>query len=65
MERIDTNTITRALLTSPNWARTNLAASKDRLRQQAAEELACHIFGQLTASTGEAEVDPNQFGLDL
>lgn len=63
MEYIDTNTIKHALLASPHWARTSLAAPSDRLRQQAAEELARRLLS--LGGSSKQEVDPNQLGLDL
>lgn len=63
MEHIDTETITHALLASPDWARTSLAARSGCLRQQGAEELARRILEQLKPPQREA--DPNQLGLEL
>lgn len=60
MERIDPTEIADALLTSAGWARVGLAALNERLREQAAKELAATIVERLEASP---EPDPRQLGL--
>jgi len=60
MERIDPSQIADALLNSAGWARMDLTAPDDRLREQAAKELALMIVGALDP---QAEPDPRQLSL--
>ena len=48
--RIETDTIVQAILSAPGWARIGITAPKERLREEAAQELALAI---LVRSQGE------------
>lgn len=42
--RIETDTIVQAILSAPGWARVGITAPKERLREEAAQELARAIL---------------------
>lgn len=44
--RIDQDTIARAILAAPGWARVGITAPNERLREDAARELARVIAGE-------------------
>ena len=46
MSRLDRNRIARSLLNAPGWARLGITAPSERLREDAAEELARVILGE-------------------
>ena len=63
MSRFDPETIANAILTAPGWARVGITAPAERLREEAAQELAAVI---LTAeSAAPAEVPDDQIELAL
>lgn len=43
--RIDHDTIAQAILTAPSWARVGITAPDERIREDAAHELATVILG--------------------
>ena len=47
----DPSTLATTLLTAPAWCRVGLTAPSQRLREQAAAELAQAVLGALEAST--------------
>ena len=62
--RIDPTVIASSLLTAPSWVRVGLTSTVDRLREDAANELARAIVEQMEADAG-GRPDPNQLRLDL
>lgn len=62
MERIDPQQIATALLTSAGWARVGLTAPNERLREQAAKELALAVCETINPPT---QPDRNQLALPL
>lgn len=60
MERIAAEQIADALLTSAGWARVGLTAPDERLRQQAAKELAVTVLDLIDP---QPEPDPRQLVL--
>jgi len=65
MTRIDQATIATTILTlAPGWARVGITAPNERLREDAAHELARTILERLDWGSGEG-VDPDQLALAL
>ena len=62
--RVDPTIIASSLLTAPNWVRVCLTSTVDRLREDAANELARAIVEQMEADAG-GRPDPNQLRLAL
>ena len=62
--RIDPTIIASSLLTAPDWVRVGLTSTVDRLREDAANELARFIVEQMEADAG-GRPDPNQLRLAL
>lgn len=62
--RIDPSLIAESLLAAPGWARVGLTSAAERLREDAANELARAIVEQIEASA-ENVADPNQLRLAL
>ena len=59
--RLDHDSIAEAILTAPGWARVGITAPNERLRQDAALELARVI----TSEQPQVEVDDAQLNLAL
>jgi len=53
--RIDTDAIVQAILSAPGWARIGITAPKERLREEAAQELARAILSdrQVDSQSGD------------
>ena len=62
--RIDPTLIVSSLLTAPGLARVGLTSSVERLREDAANELARAIVEQIETDAGGTP-DPNQLRLAL
>jgi hypothetical protein len=63
MTAVDPNSLAATLLTAPAWCRVGLTAPSQRLREQAAAELANAVLGALEGST--PAYDPRQMTLPL
>ncbi|WP_370631729.1 DUF6771 family protein [Novosphingobium sp. FKTRR1] len=50
--RIDHDTIAQAILAAPGWARVGITASDQRMREDAAQELASVILSDKRRDTG-------------
>ena len=64
MTRIDEATIAQSILRAPGWARVGITAPNERLRDEAACELARAILDGLSEVSGET-ADTNQLKLAL
>jgi hypothetical protein len=62
MSRIDTTTIATTILAAPGWARVGITAPNERLRDDAAEELARTIIERIGGDPLEA-FHPDQLSL--
>jgi len=62
--RFDPTIIASSLLSAPGWARVGLTSAVERLREDAANELARTIVEQLEPDGG-GRPDPNQLRLAL
>ena len=60
--RIDPTIIASSLLKAPDWARVGLNSTVERLREDAANELARAVVEQIETDAGN-EPDPNQLRL--
>lgn len=63
MTQPDPSSLAQSLLLAPAWARVGLTAPVQRIREQAAAELAQTIIGALEGST--APTDARQMALPL
>jgi hypothetical protein len=61
MERPDTTTLAKVILTAPAWARVGITAPTEVIRDAAAQELALQIGKLVGAATDEP--DPRQIAL--
>lgn len=64
MMRLSRTTIAKTLLSAPGWARVGLTAPVERLRDEAAEELARAILEGVGLPDDDG-TDPDQLGLAL
>jgi len=64
MSRIDEATIAKTILCAPGWARVGITAPNDRLRDDAAAELARIIIEEIGEPVTDAS-DANQLKLSL
>ena len=64
MIRFDQTMLTDVLLNAPGWARVGIAAPTERLRIDAANELARFILKSVSEDKSD-EADPNQLALAL
>lgn len=62
MERIERDELFAIILAAPGWARVGLTMPDERMREQAADELAATIIEKLNGMPG---VDVNQLALPL
>jgi len=53
MERIDLPQIAHAILSAPGWARVGISAPNERLREEAALELARALVGSERHDSGD------------
>jgi hypothetical protein len=59
---ITTDTIARAILTAPRWAKANLAAEWEELRDEAVQEVAACVYDSLYRP---ADIETDQLALPL
>lgn len=64
MERIDETSIATTILNAPGWVRIGITAPDNRMRDDAARELARAIVVQMN-NDEHAPIDPNQLRFEL